>query len=61
MGVRDMRKDNPKNHPKSKAVSRRDFVRKGAKVAYVTPLVLAAVTAAERPAHAGTVLPVEAT
>jgi len=35
-------------------VSRRDFVRKGAKVAYVVPLVLATVSAAERPAYAGT-------
>ena len=44
-----------KNPPNSKDVSRRDVVRKGAKAAYVVPLVLAAVTAAERPAHAGTI------
>jgi hypothetical protein len=44
-----------KTNEKSKDVSRRDFVRKGVKAAYVTPLVLAAVSAAERPAYAGTV------
>ena len=48
--------DKPKAPQKSKPVSRRDFVQKGAKAAYVVPLVLAAVTAAERPAHAGTLL-----
>jgi len=48
-----MPEDKSKNQPESKHVSRRDFVRTGAKIAYVTPLVLAAVTAAERPAHAG--------
>ena len=49
-----MSADKPMSPPKSKDVSRRDFVRTGAKAAYVVPLVLAAVTAAERPAHAGT-------
>jgi len=51
-----MREDNAKNQPESKHISRRDFVRKGAKIAYVTPLVLTAVSMAERPAHAGTVI-----
>ncbi len=36
-----------------KLVSRRELVRKGAKAAYVVPLVLAAVNATERPAFAG--------
>jgi len=46
--------DKSKNPPNSKDVSRRDFIRKGGKAVYVVPLVLGAVTAAERPAHAGT-------
>ena len=48
-----MSEEKPKNQPDTKDVSRRDVVRKGAKAAYVVPLVLAAVTAADRPAHAG--------
>lgn len=36
-----------------KSISRRELVRKGAKAAYVVPLVLAAVNATERPAFAG--------
>lgn len=48
--------DKSKNPPKSKDVSRRDFVRKGGKAVYVVPLVLGAVTTAERPAHAGTTM-----
>ena len=36
-----------------KSVSRRELVRKGAKAAYVVPLVMAAVNATERPAFAG--------
>jgi len=44
-----------KTNEKSEDVSRRDFVRAGVKVAYVTPLVLAAVSASERPAYAGSV------
>ena len=51
-----MSEEKSKNQPNPTAVSRRDFVRKGAKAAYVVPLVLVAVTAAERPAHAGTVI-----
>ena len=35
-----------------KSVSRRELVRKGARAAYVVPLVLAAVNATERPAFA---------
>ena len=35
-----------------KSISRRDLVRKGAKAAYVVPLVLAAINATERPAFA---------
>ena len=35
-----------------KSISRRELVRKGAKAAYVVPLVLAAVNATERPAFA---------
>ena len=50
-----MSDDKTKTPSKSQDVSRRDFARKGAKAVYVVPLVLAAVTAAERPAHAGTV------
>jgi hypothetical protein len=53
-----MSDDKSKSQSESKRVSRRDFVRKGAKVAYVTPLVLAAVNAAERPASAGSFPPV---
>ena len=49
-----MRVDKPNNQANSKDVSRRDFAKKWSKVADVTPLVLTAVTAAERPAHAGT-------
>jgi len=52
-----MSEDKSKTQSESKKVSRRDFVRKGAKVFYVTPLVLAAVTASERPASAGSTLP----
>ena len=51
-----MSDDKSKKRPDTKDVSRRDFVRKGAKAAYVVPLVLAAVTAAERPANAGSPL-----
>ena len=54
-----MRVDKPNNQPNSKDVSRRDFVQKWSKVAYVTPLVLTAVTAAERPAHAGSKMAVQ--
>jgi len=54
-----MREDKAKNQPESKHVSRRDFVRTGAKIAYVTPLVLTAVTTAQRPAHAGSRVPLE--
>lgn len=35
-----------------RSVSRRELVRKGAKAAYVVPLVMAAVNATERPAFA---------
>ena len=35
-----------------KSLSRRQLVRKGARAAYVVPLVLAAVNATERPAFA---------
>jgi hypothetical protein len=35
-----------------KSISRRELVRKGAKVAYVVPAVLAAIKATERPAFA---------
>jgi hypothetical protein len=48
-----MRENKSKSQPESQGINRRDFVRAGAKAAYVTPLVLAAVTAAERPAYAG--------
>ena len=37
----------------SKTISRREVARKGAKAAYVVPLVMAAVNATERPAFAG--------
>ena len=42
------------NQPKSasKGSTRRDVMRKGAKAAYMAPLVLAAVKATERPAYA---------
>jgi len=53
-----MSEEQPKTEPESKDVSRRDFVRKGVKAAYVTPLVLAAVSAAERPASAGSFTPI---
>jgi len=36
-----MSEDKPKKQSDTKAVSRRDFVRKGAKAVYVVPLVLA--------------------
>lgn len=39
----------PKNQPEE--LSRRDWVRKGAKAAYIAPVVLAAVAATERPAY----------
>jgi len=48
-----MNEENPTKQPDTKDVSRRDFVRKGAKAVYVVPLVLGAVTADERPAYAG--------
>jgi len=35
-----------------KSISRREIVRKGARAAYVVPLVMAAVNATERPAFA---------
>ena len=35
-----------------KAISRRELVRKGAKAAYVVPMVMAAIEATERPAFA---------
>ena len=35
-----------------KSVSRRELVRKGAKAAYVVPMVMAAIKATERPAFA---------
>jgi len=38
----------------SEKLSRRDAIRTAARVAYVTPLVLAAVSVTERPAFAGT-------
>ncbi len=37
----------------TKSVSRRDLVRKGAKMAYVIPAVLAVVKTTERPTFAG--------
>lgn len=36
----------------STAVSRRDLVRKGARAAYIVPVVMAAIKATERPAFA---------
>jgi hypothetical protein len=36
----------------STGVSRRDVVRKGAKAAYIVPVVMAAIKATERPAFA---------
>ncbi len=45
----------------SQETTRRELMRKGAKVAYVAPAVLAAVKATERPAYAqGTGAPVAA-
>ncbi len=38
----------------SEKMNRRSLVRKGAKVAYVVPAILAAVKATERPAYADT-------
>lgn len=35
-----------------KSISRRELVRKGAKAAYVVPMVMAAIEATERPAFA---------
>ena len=57
IGVAEMSKDEHQNQQDPKSVSRRDLVRKGAKAAYVVPLVLAVVTAAERPSYAGTNAP----
>ena len=37
----------------TRAVSRRELVRKGVKAAYIVPVVLAAVHTTERPAFAG--------
>ena len=37
----------------TRAVSRRELVRKGVRAAYIVPVVLAAVHTTERPAFAG--------
>jgi len=57
IGVAEMSEDKHQNQHDPEGVSRRDLVRKGAKAAYVVPLVLAVVTAAERPSYAGTNAP----
>jgi len=41
-----------KNAKQAESLDRRELVRKGVKVAYVIPAVLAAVKATERPAYA---------
>lgn len=55
-----MNKKPLKSEVKDKTLNRRDLVRKGAKVAYVAPLVLAAVKATERPAYGQSSLPPKA-